>query len=84
MTTVRLRHRDPATEPERSGRRHARDRDLDVVARDVDFEHVVFEIALFAESGEHLLVLGRDVLRSCWRWHTHGAHEQERHAEADE
>ena len=31
--------------------------------RNVDLEHIGFVVALLAERGEHLLVLGRNVLR---------------------
>ena len=56
-------HRDPAAEPEWRRRLHVRHGDAKVVARNIDLEHVRLVVALLAKRGEHLLVLGRNVLR---------------------
>jgi hypothetical protein len=49
--------------PKRRRRLDVRDRDAEIVARDVDLEHARFVVTLFAESREHLLILGGHVLR---------------------
>jgi hypothetical protein len=58
-----LRHRDPAAKAERRRRFDGGDGDAEIVARDVDLEHLVFVIARVTERREHLLVLGGNVLR---------------------
>ena len=58
-----LRHGDPTAESKRRRSLDVRDRHADVVARDVDLQHVGLVIPLLAERREHLLVRGRNVLR---------------------
>ena len=58
-----LRHGDPSAETKRRRSLDVRDRHADVVARDVDLQHVGLVIPLLAERREHLLVRGRNVLR---------------------
>ena len=59
-----LRHRDPAAESEWCGRVDAGNGDVQIVARNVHFEHVRFVVALFAERAQHLLVFGGYFLRA--------------------
>src|SRR5438105_10647383 len=56
IPTVTLRQSKPSTEAER--RRHGvfRDGDMQIVARDVDLEHVRFVVARPADKFENLLV----------------------------
>ena len=56
-------HRQPAAEAERCRRLDAGDGDREIAARNVDLEHAVLEIPLFAERGQDLLILGRHVRR---------------------
>ncbi len=46
---TRLRERDPAAEADRCWRRHARDRHLQIAARDVGLEDPVLEVAFAVE-----------------------------------
>ena len=52
--------RQPSTEAEWRRRGDAIDDHVQVVARDIDPEHVFLEVALLAKSGEDRLVVGGD------------------------
>ena len=56
MPAVALRERDPAAESERRRRRPAADGDVQVVARDVDLQHAILEVALLVERCQHRLI----------------------------
>lgn len=53
---------DPPAEPQRRRRRHAGDRDLEVVPRDVHLEHAVFEVTRAPEDVQHRGVVGWHLL----------------------
>jgi hypothetical protein len=71
-----VRQCHPAAEPERGRRGASLDRDLQIVARDVDLEHAVLEVAGLAERGEHGGVVGGHGLRA--------RRERERYEHCDE
>ena len=58
-----FRHRHPSTKAEWRRRLDVGHGDADIVPRNVDFQHIGFVVARLAEGGEHLLVLGGNVLR---------------------
>ena len=59
-----LCHRHPAAESKRRWRLDAGDGHADVIARDVHLEDAGLEVALLAERGEHLLIVGGHILRA--------------------
>ena len=58
-----LGHGHPPAEAERGRCYRVGDGDAEIAPRDVDLEHIGFEVALLAECREHLLVLCRNILR---------------------
>ena len=55
-------HCYPSAETERRGSFDTGNRDLDVISRDVYFQDLILEVTLFAQCGQHLLVIRRYLL----------------------
>ena len=68
---VTLCHGDPATKAERRGRGLTRDGHVQIIAWDVDLQHVGFKISAAAEKGENFLVVLGHILGGKWIGNQH-------------
>jgi hypothetical protein len=63
VSSISFGHCDPAAESEWRGCGDTCNRYLQVIAWDVHLQNVVFEVALFSQGRQHLLVFRRNILR---------------------
>src|SRR5215472_2592474 len=65
FTTIPLLHRKPAAESEWGGESIIRNFHVQIISRNVYFQHICFVVALLTDDLQHLLVVTRDFLGSC-------------------